>query len=82
MCVPVRKSDPTGHNNINSHIEIFPMLFALHYQDVFNPSKVLNGAAVSPSTKMASLADGVLLLTQYDEMISATVFLCGQDGCV
>ena len=60
--------------------KLFPVLFALQYQDVFNPSKVLNAAAITPSTKMASLADGVLLLMQYDEMISATVLLLWSSG--
>ena len=60
--------------------KLFPVLFALQYQDIFNPSKVLNAAAITPSTKMASLADGVLLLMQYDEMISATVLLLWSSG--
>ena len=60
--------------------KLLPVLFALQYQDVFNPNKVLIAAVKTPSTKMASLADGVLLLMQNDEMVSATVLLLWPSG--
>ena len=54
---------------------ISPGLFAPEYQGVFDPSTVLIAKAITPSVRMSSLAAGVMLLVQYDEMISAVVLL-------
>lgn len=49
----------------------FPRLFAIGYEGVFNPSKVFWPVAASTSIKMSSIGSGILMMIQYDAIISS-----------
>ena len=48
--------------------KLFSGLFATEFQGIFNPRKVFQPTAITPSTKMLSIGAGVHQLLQYDEL--------------
>ena len=51
--------------------KFFPGLFAPEFRGTFNPAKVFQPAAITPSTKMPSIGAGSHQLLQYDEFIGS-----------
>ncbi|KAK3175938.1 hypothetical protein OEA41_007260 [Lepraria neglecta] len=51
--------------------KFFPGLFAPEFRGTFNPAKVFQPAAITPSTKMPSIGAGAHQLLQYDEFIGS-----------
>ncbi|KAI4152268.1 MAG: hypothetical protein LQ340_003015 [Diploschistes diacapsis] len=54
---------------------MFPMLFNPASVAAWAPSKVLVPAAITPSLKVSSVAEGALLFLQYDEIIGSSALL-------